>query len=176
MNPRITRRDISPRLDLDKFATDRHLGALDAECADRLMSLWRKWTSRLHALVLDIEAEGYAAIWLDDEVGDEVARLWDVSPSFGYIADALAGELCMAGLRELAPEVERAGCAALAEPTESASRFLRESGARINEQSRTLDCRYGILTHYPYKGRCGVCSLRGQCSLPGKIGMPDESP
>lgn len=154
---------IVPCLDLHAFAKKNHLGEPDGFLAAQLAEFWRIWSSKLHVLVLNEEkddAQGYVAIWLEDTVADEITRYWNVSPSMGYILDALAGELCMAALRILVPEVDADGCAALPKLTENESRFLQNAGLRLGKQSQTLDYRYGVLTHYPYKGQCSVCALR----------------
>lgn len=154
-----------PYLDLHAFAEQNHLGELDGPFVDQLVEFWRIWSSRLHIVILNKEkddTQGYVAIWLEDTVAEEITRSWNVSPSTGYILSALAGELCMAALRTVVPEVGTDGCAALPELTENESRFLQNAGVRLNEQSGTLDYQYGVLTYHPYKGRCNVCAL--QCN------------
>jgi len=168
MDSHIVQYKAAPQLDVKKFMENYHFDAFDERSMHFVTRLWEKWVSKLHVLILDVEPDGIVAVWIDDEIVEEIAVLWDTSPSFGYMADVLAGELCMAGLRELEPEVARDGCAALAALPERASQLLREAGAQINEQSQTLAYRYGIFTHYPYKGSCDVCILKNECSQPRK--------
>ena len=159
----IRRYALTPALDLEKFAEHIHM-ELDEELAGWIAELWRDWLSGLRALVLHAEGQGCAVVWLEETVAGAAEALWGRSPALGYIADALACELCMAGLRLLAPGVGERGCAALPELSESMSRLLREEGVRLNRHSRALDCRYGVITHYPYKGDCAACSLAHQCA------------
>lgn len=161
---RIIRYNLTPVLDLVKLAEKLHLEPLEQKLADQLKNFWNDWLGNLHIATIETGHDGYAVVWLDEVVGGKVAECWKESPCLGYAVDALACELCMAGLRVLVPEVAEAGCAALPAPSACILPFLQELGVPFNPRSHALDCRYGVMTYYPYKGCCVVCFLQNQCT------------
>ena len=102
-------------------------------------------------------------VWLPEDVERQVDAAWEKSPSDGWQDNNLAQFLCMAAVRELLPQVEDAGCAPAPRPTEALREALASLGLHYKEGAATLDRRFAVVTHFPFKGGCEICHLQSQC-------------
>lgn len=155
--------EINPFFDMELFMTLSQEQRVSGEVMERLELLWDKWLSHLEARRFDRTGRGFLLVWLGREVEEEVDAAWAVSPSEGYRCNALAQALLMAALRELLPEIEEAGCAPAPSPSQALKNALAAEGVPYRGEGPALDRRYALLTPFPFKGGCGVCSLQQEC-------------
>jgi hypothetical protein len=122
----------------------------------------------LHAVILDTEGKRYLAIWLGAEVEKEVDGAFAASPSEGFRLNSLAQTLCMGAVYQVLPEVEEAGCAPAPGPCEGLRAALASEGVPFQHSSGPALCRrFSVLTPYPFRGACDVCSLESECPKAG---------
>lgn len=160
----IKRLDVQPYFDMESYLGLCQETRLGGDLYEKLATLWDKWLAELN--VHEIKAGGTSAlaVWLPEEVENEVDSLFDESPSQGFMINNLAQYMCMATIAELLPMVEQAGCAPSPEPTLALAKALKEAGLGCNFGEALLpERRYATVTHYPFKGGCEVCSLKDNC-------------
>ncbi|MDR2745467.1 MAG: hypothetical protein LBB66_09805 [Desulfovibrio sp.] len=136
---------------------------LGGAVVERLAALWEQWLPLLQVYEARGEKISWLAVWLPESVENQVDGCWSASPAEGWLVNTLAQFMCMSAVQELLPEVEEARCAPSPRPT----RALRETLARLQlsykENSAALSRRYAVVTHYPYRGGCGICQLQNTC-------------
>lgn len=71
--------------------------------------------------------------------------------------------MCMSAVQEVLPQVEDAGCAPAPRPTEALREALSGLGLEYCEDAPTLNRRFALVTHYPFKGGCEICHLQSNC-------------
>ena len=160
---RITRQEVVPYFDMEGFMVMSQESRLGGATLERLIKLWGEWLPRLEVREIAAGAISYLAVWLPEDVEQQVDAAWEKSPSDGWQDNNLAQFLCMAAVRELLPQVEDAGCAPAPRPTEALKAALAELGLHYKEGAATLDRRFAVVTHFPFKGGCEICHLQGQC-------------
>lgn len=156
---------VFPVLRLERLALAHALGGIDAETGKRLEGLWREWAPLLQAaLFAGARGEGgHVAVRLPDAIGERVEALWKTEPSAALYADALAVHLCMEAVAGFVPQIGASGCAPLPRLGEAERQALAEAGFPVHPVSGALECRYGVVTHYPYRGQCAFCALAREC-------------
>ncbi|MDR2056233.1 MAG: hypothetical protein LBQ10_10265 [Desulfovibrio sp.] len=136
---------------------------LGGAVAERLVALWEQWLPLLRVYEVRGEKISWLAVWLPESVETQVDGYWAASPSEGWLVNTLAQFMCMSAVQELLPEVEVARCAPSPRPT----RILRDALARLQlpykENAAAPSRRYAVITHYPYRGGCGICQLQSNC-------------
>lgn len=160
---RIVRHDIVPYFDMEGFMVMSQESRLGGATLERLVTLWGAWLPLLEVREIAAGAISYLAVWLPEEVEQQVDAAWEKSPSDGWQVNNLAQFLCMAAVRELLPQVEDAGCAPAPRPSETLRAALGDLGLHYREGAAVLDRRFAVVTHYPFRGGCEICHLQGQC-------------
>jgi hypothetical protein len=164
-------RDI-PFFDARRFAVVHREVRAGFPSPAELSALWESLLP--YASLRHIHAGGgLLSAALGVEAERRVDALWAVSPFSAYILDALAGFMCRELIRGRMPEVEKAGCMPLPEPSADVAAALEAAGMPCRNVGTTCPARrYALLTRYPYRGGCPVCALRGNC--PGQAGANTE--
>lgn len=155
--------DIVPEFDIEAFMGMSQEKRLGGAVLERLYKLWGQWLPQLSVRVIDAGKTKYLVVWLAEEVEECVDAAWDSSPSDGYQDNVLAQLLCMSAVQEVLPDVVEAGCAPAPRPTETLRAALEELHLPYKEGEATLQRRYALVTHYPFKGACDICYLQPQC-------------
>lgn len=165
---------IEPGFDLEEFLNFAQETRISREALEQLLILWEKWSGELEAVKLAGESGSWLAVWLPEDVEAAVDKAWSESPGQGFLLNSLAQYLCMATVGEILPQVAELGCAPSPSPAEVPAESLLEIGMGIPglPGQRSLR-RYGILTPYPFKGGCEVCSMRQGCP---KLGQRQAMP
>lgn len=160
----IRRLDVQPYFDMETYLGLCQETRLAGDLYEKLTSLWDKWLSELNIREIKTGGTSALAVWLPEEVENEVDNLFDESPSQGFMINNLAQYMCMSAIAELLPMVEQGGCAPSPEPTLALANALREAGLSCKLGDALLpERRYATVTHYPFKGGCEVCSLKDNC-------------
>lgn len=160
----IKRLDVQPYFDMETYLGLCQETRLTGRLYEKLTSLWDKWLSELNIREIKTGGTSALAVWLPEEVENEVDNLFDESPSQGFMINNLAQYMCMSAIAELLPMVEQGGCAPSPEPTLALANALRKAGLPCNLGDALLpERRYATVTHYPFKGGCEVCSLKDNC-------------
>ena len=154
--------EIHPYFDLELIMSMGQETRLGGAVTDRLMHLWEQWIPEVHALHVKTDPIAYLAVWLNETVEAEVDRAWDESPSEAYLYNTLAQVLCMSTVYGILPEVQEAGCAPAPLVTDKLRAALIAEGFPYTP-SGTPARRYAVVTHYPFKGGCEICSLQDAC-------------
>ncbi|MDR1777962.1 MAG: hypothetical protein LBR31_09075 [Desulfovibrio sp.] len=148
---------------MEAFMEQSRETRLGGAVAERLAGLWERWLPLLRVCETRAGTNSWLAVWLPESVEKQVDEVWKASASEGWLVNTLAQFMCMSALREALPEVERAGCAPSPRPT----RTLREALARLEVPYKvnapTLERRYAVVTFYPWRGGCEICSLQADC-------------
>ena len=154
--------EIHPYFDLELLMSMSGETRLGGAVTERLMRLWEQWAPETHALRILAAPSEYLAVWLNARVEEDVDRAWDQSPSEAYLANALAQVLCMSTVHGIIPEIQDAGCAPAPRTTDMLRAALTAEGLPYTP-SGTLARRYAVVTHYPFKGGCEICTLQHAC-------------
>ena len=154
--------EIHPYFDLELLMSVSRETRLGGAVTERLMQLWEQWIPEAHALRIRADSMEYLAVWLNEKVEEDVDRAWDQSPSDAYLYNALAQVLCMSAVHGILPEVQDAGCAPAPRVTDRLRAALSAEGLPY-APSGTPARRYAVVTHYPFKGGCEICSLQHAC-------------
>ena len=153
---------IHPYFDLELLMSVSRETRLGGAVTERLMQLWEQWIPEVHALRIKMDSIEYLAVWLNEKVEEDVDRAWDESPSDAYLYNTLAQVLCMSAVHGILPEIQDAGCAPAPRTTDKLRAALTAEGLSYTP-SGTLARRYVVVTHYPFKGGCELCSLQHAC-------------
>ena len=154
---------VQPYFDMELFLATAEEQSISGPDMAAMIGAWEEWLPRLHALALAGEKKGCLAVWLEAEVEEAVDAAWKESPAKGFRLNALAQTLCMCAVHELIPEVEEAGCAPAPEFYPELVGVLNDAGLPCMQGSLSLGRRYAVLTPYPFRGGCEICSLGEAC-------------
>jgi len=154
--------EIHPYFDLELLMSMSQETRLGGAVTERLMQLWGQWIPEAHALHINMDSDAYLAVWLNEQVEKDVDKVWDQSPADAYLYNALAQVLCMSIVHGILPEVQDAGCAPAPSTTDKLRAALAAEGLSYTP-SGTLARRYAVVTHYPFRGGCEICTLQHAC-------------
>lgn len=155
--------ELQPWPDLEDFMAFSQESRIDGACMKELVKYWNKWKELLKSFQITDGKKSWLAVWLPKEVETEVDDSWTNSPSQAWLLNALAQFLCMSAIREKIPPIADGGCAPAPDPTLTLKNALVEAGLDVDQDSGILQRKYAIVTWYPFKGGCEVCSLRENC-------------
>lgn len=159
----VTEHEIRPYFDMEGFMTLSQESRLGGATLERLCKLWEEWMPQLKVCEIKTAKISYLAVWLPESVERQVDAAWEKSPSDGWQDNNLAQYMCMAAVQEVLPQVEDAGCAPAPRPTEALREALSGLGLEYREDAPTLNRRFALVTHYPFKGGCEICHLQSNC-------------
>lgn len=159
----IRQHDIKPWFDMEAFMAMSHETRLGGAVAERLAKLWEQWLPLLRVCEIHAGKIAYLAVWLPEDVEQEVDAAWEHSATDGFMVNNLAQFLCMTAVEELLPQVADGGCAPSPRPTDALRAALASQGLAYREHSTVLSLRYAVVTHYPFRGGCEICHLQAQC-------------
>ncbi|MCR4666675.1 MAG: hypothetical protein K5657_05205 [Desulfovibrio sp.] len=141
-----------------------HESRIGSAILERIESLWDSWSALLSVKQITIGKIGYLAVWLPEDVEQDVEETWKVSASEGFLLNSLAQYLIMSTVQDLLPEVEDGGCAPSPRPTAALRETLAELGLPYkSETSSLLSLPYAVVTHFPFRGGCEICHLQDHC-------------
>ncbi len=164
MNPyTIEKIDVNPYFDLELVMRTSQEKRIGGNTLERFATLWEDWSKKLSVRTVDTGKVKYLVVWLNEEVEEAIDNAWAESPTQAYLDNSLAQSLCMSAIHELVPEVEEAGCAPAPRPTDTLRAALDEAGVPYKDGEPTLSRRFGVVTHYPFKGACEICFLQENC-------------
>ena len=155
---------IDPWFDMELFMSVSQESRIGGEVMERIMTRWEAWSPLLTAKTIDTGKIKYLLVWLDGAVEQEVEKVWSESPSTAYLYNALAQTMVMGAVHTAIPEIEDAGCAPAPRPTAALREALAAEGVPYtNDTDPTLSLRFAVVTHFPFKGGCEICSLQSAC-------------
>ena len=154
--------EIHPYFDLELLMSMSQETRLGGAVTERLMHLWEQWVPEARALRIKTGHDAYLAVWLNEQVENDVDKAWEQSPGDAYLYNSLAQVLCMSIVHGILPEVQDAGCAPAPPVTDKLRAALTAEGLPYTS-SGTLARRYAVLTHHPFKGGCEICTLQHAC-------------
>ncbi len=154
---------ITPYFDMEGFMTLSQETRLGGAVLERLVSLWGQWMEELRVAEVSTGKISYLVVWLPESVEQAVDAAWEKSPSEGWQDNNLAQFLCMAAVQQLLPQVEDAGCAPAPRPTQALREALAGLGLAYKADQPTLNRRFALVTHFPFKGGCEICHLQDNC-------------
>jgi len=152
-----------PWFDMELFLQLSQEKRLGGELMELCAKTWELWSKTLTVTKIITGKRQYLLIRLDDSAEAFVDEAWDKRPSEGHLLNSLAQTMCMAVARELLPEVEDAGCAPAPKPTKDLKEALAGLGVPYMADGPILSKRYAVLTNYPFKGGCEICSMFQDC-------------
>ncbi len=155
--------EVNPYFDLEFVMRTSQENRIGGNTLERFASLWPEWSKKLCVRKVDTGKVTFLAVWLPEEVEESIDTSWAESPSQAYLDNALAQCLCMSAVHDILPEVEGAGCAPCPRPTDTLRAALQEAGIPYKDEGPTLSRRFAVVTHYPFKGACEICSLQANC-------------
>ena len=159
---------VEPYFDLELLMSTSQETRIGGEMMDKLSDAWDRWLPHAQARQIEVENGTYLLVWLGEAVEDEVDDKWEETPSEAFLFNALAQVMCMGIVHSLLPQVEEAGCAPAPHPVDALADALEAEGvpyATVGEPG--LSRRFAVVTHYPFKGGCEICTLRKQCPKAG---------
>lgn len=153
-----------PYFDLEDFLYFAHESKISSDLLKSLLDKWEEWSKKLKSEQIKHNTGSWLVLWLPEEVEKNIDDVWDKSPGEGLLFNSLANYLCMTAIQEIMPQILDGGCA----PAPHFTRPLREELTKlglmdINAKSDNLNRRFAILTNYPFKGGCEICSLQEEC-------------
>ena len=154
--------EIHPYFDLELLMSMSRETRLGGAVTERLMQMWEQWIPEVHALRIRTAPVECLAVWLNEKVEEEVDKAWNQSPSDAYLYNTLAQVLCMSTVHGILPEIQEAGCAPAPRITEKLRAALAAEGLPYTP-SGTPARRYAVVTPYPFKGGCEICTLQHAC-------------
>ena len=155
---------VDPVFDLELLMNISQETRIGGDTMNALSDAWDDWVAFAHADKITIGDDSFLLAWLGEEVEDFVDSKWEESPSEAFMFNALAQVMCMGIVHSLLPEVEEVGCAASPEITDDLVDALESIGVSyltIGEPGLTR--KYAVVTYFPFKGGCNVCSMQKQC-------------
>ena len=155
--------EVTPYFDIELIMQLTQETRIDGALMDTLMEYWEKWMPHLNARKLSSGKLSYLAVWLNEEVENDVDNAWDESPAQAFSINALAQALCTSAVNTLVPEIQEAGCAPAPKPTEALRDMLKEHNINYMDDAGVLSRRYSTVTFLPFKGGCEICWLQSSC-------------
>lgn len=155
---------IRPEFDLEEYMNLSHETRIEAATLEKLEKLWTEWSEALRTVKMENGKKSWLAVWLPEIIERTVDETWEEAPSVGYMLNALAQYLCMSAAGEALPQVAAGGCA----PSPAPEKALMDCLAKTEltyaaEGLNALNRRYAILTWYPFRGGCEICSVKEDC-------------
>lgn len=167
----IEKLQLVPEFDMELFMVTSQETRIGGDLMERLDETWEKWLEHINAIAFNAGESRYLLVWLDEAVEEEIDEIWGASPSDAYMYNVLAQVMCMGLVHAAVPQVADAGCAPAPKGSDVLAAALEEVGVPYSgDVSQTLARRYAVLTHYPFKGGCEVCSLLHSCPKGGNSG------
>ncbi len=155
--------EITPYFDIELIMRNSQETRMGGQILERCVTLWEEWSSQLQVHTVNTGKITYLVVWLPEEVEEAIDTAWAESPSQAYLDNSLAQTLCMGAVHSILPEVEDAGCAPAPRPTDALRHALEELGMPYKDDGPSLTRRFGVVTHYPFKGGCEICYLQSNC-------------
>lgn len=155
--------EVTPYFDIERLMELSQETRLGGEVLQRLAQRWEQWLPLLHVRRLDVGKVQYLLTWLEQDVEEQVDKMWEIAPADAYLYNALAQLLCMGAVHQVLPEIEDAGCAPAPRPTEKLGLAMEGEGLTYKGEGPTLSLRYAVVTHFPFKGGCDICYLQAEC-------------
>lgn len=152
---------VQPEFELEDFMFFSKETRLDNETLMHLIEYWENWVAAFQVRQIASGDKSWLAVWLPEKVENELEEAWNESPSKGFLLNSLAQYLCMNVVEALLPQAANGGCAPKPESDEDLRNALEELG--LVNGSGELERRYAIVSYYPFKGGCEICSLRDSC-------------
>ena len=160
--------EAAPYFDLELLLGVSQESRIDGDVMKELSDVWDRWVPHAHVRHIEAGGKGYLLAWLDESVEDDVDEKWDDAPSEAFMYNALAQVMCMGLVHSLLPEVEDAGCAPAPKPTDELADALEDLGVPYQVMGEPgLARRFGVVTHYPFRGGCEICMLQKNCPKAG---------
>jgi len=159
----VERIEVIPYLDIELLMSLSQETRIGGDEMNRMVERWERWASKLRVRRLKIGKIQYVAAWLTEEVEQDVDSVWDESPSEAYLVNNLAQLMVMSAIHKVLPEVEDAGCAPAPKPIDGLVDAMEEEGCPYHGNGQTLQRRYAVITHFPFKGACDICYLKEDC-------------
>ncbi|MFO7727502.1 MAG: hypothetical protein R6X11_04165 [Desulfonatronovibrio sp.] len=159
--------DVHSPFDMETFMGLAQLRDLEGREIVELLEFWQKWRPCLKIYFLG-RKKGYLAIYMQQEVEEEIDAVWEESPSRGFKLQALVQAMIVGILRELMPEISRNQCAPVPRPGKVLKKSLSRIGLELFDEG-ALNYKYSTLTYYPYRQGCDSCHLLSSCP---KINLP----
>lgn len=156
--------DVTPEFDMWFFAEISQESRIEHELLTRLETKWNEWKPHLKAYELK-NAQGagsWLLVYLDTPVEEDVDALWADSPSEGMSLHSLAITMVMSVAREKVPELDQNKCAPLPNPVAAIQDAFEQLGLSWATET-TVDRKYAVFTHMPYKGGCAICAMEEEC-------------
>lgn len=153
--------EVRPEFELEEFMNFSHESRIDSEAMEALGNYWDKWQTSLAGYQIKGPKKSWVAVWLPENVEQEIDQAWAESPSRGYFLNCLAQYLCMASIEALLPQTVAGGCAPAPRPDKHLRQGLVALGAADEEGK--ISRRYAVVTYYPFAGGCEACALSDSC-------------
>ncbi len=163
MTQQIEKLEVTPYFDIELIMQLTQETRIDGALMDKMLEYWEKWMPYLNARHMKSGKLSYLAVWMGEEVENDVDEVWDESPSEAFMINALAQAMCTAAVNTLVPEVQEAGCAPAPKPIETLKELLRSNEINYMDEGGGLSRRYATVTFYPFKGGCEICWLQSSC-------------
>ena len=163
MSYEVEKLECTPWFDMELLLSLSQETRLGGELMDKCMKLWETWSKNMTVSKITTGKRQYLLTQLDDSVENTIDEAWTNRPSEGHLLNALAQTLCMCVAHELLPEVEDAGCAPAPKPTDELREALKGVGVPYIGDGPMLSKRYAVLTYFPFKGGCEICTLLHDC-------------
>lgn len=137
---------------------------LDHDLLMKLEPKWNEWIQNLKGYSLkNVEGAGsWLLLFLDGPAEEEIDAIWKESPSDGMHLHSLAITMVMGAARELIPELNEHKCAPLPTPVAPIQDAFEELGLEWVSET-TINRKYAVFTHMPYKGGCAICAMEEDC-------------
>lgn len=155
--------EVVPFFDMERLMELSQETRLGGDVLERLAQRWEQWLPLLHVRRLDMGKVHYLLAWLEQDVEEQIDKLWEDAPSDAYLYNSLAQLMCMGAVHQVLPEIEDAGCAPAPRPTDKLAAALHAEGLPYTGDGPSLSMRYAVVTHYPFKGACEICHLQANC-------------
>ncbi len=155
--------EVVPYFDIELIMRNSQETRMGGQILERCATLWEDWTKKLQVHTVDTGKIKYLVVWLPEDVEESIDTAWAESPSQAYLDNSLAQTLCMSTVHGLLPEVEDAGCAPAPRPTDALRAALADLGMPYKEDGPSLERRFAVVTHFPFKGGCEICYLQSNC-------------
>jgi hypothetical protein len=158
----------TPDFDMELLMNTCQETRINSSTMDKLSDTWERWLPLTKAKHIEDGSGSYLLAWLEKSVEDEVDDKWRQTPSEAFVFNALAQVMCMGVVHSLIPQIEEIGCAPAPHPTDALADALEaEDVPYLTAGEPGLSRRYAVVTHYPFKGGCEICTLREQCPRNG---------
>lgn len=137
---------------------------IEHELLMKLEPKWNEWIQHLKGYTMkNVEGAGsWVLVYLDCEAEDEIDAIWKESPSDGMHLHSLAITMVMGAVRGLIPELNENKCAPLPNPVAPIQDAFEALGLEWATEN-TINRKYAVFTHQPYKGGCAICAMEEEC-------------